>query len=121
MLIRPFLLLGMMTMVGCAGRANKPNHLAASNFVKAHPRMQQICDAAGGCQKVTLTCSKYDSGNDALAGHTFWHIEAEHIVGIGEDGYGEDALESAIDDWLSSRPSVSHPCDQECINKEINP
>lgn len=55
-----------------------------AELVKTHPRLQQICDIAGGCFFVDIDCEKYDdTGNTNLRNETWWHIVAKDATGYG--------------------------------------
>jgi hypothetical protein len=52
----------------------------ATQMVKEYPDLQHICDYVGGCQNVTIICTKYDNtGNSELRGLTVWHIDTGDV------------------------------------------
>lgn len=110
-----------------------PDPLSVSELVKTHPRLQNICDLAGGCDKVEIECTKYDNtGNSQLRGEIVWRIDADipnigHVFGIS---FKKTLLEGAIKDWFRTyemkkeEASRNHgekiypntlKCDKDCI------
>lgn len=94
-------------------------------MVKIHPRLQSICDLAGGCFFVEIDCEKYDNtGNTSMRNQIWWSIKAKNTTGYGyydykpTDGlypiHGTDknakdlkeakslAIEQAISDWAEN-------------------
>lgn len=103
--------------------------MSVSVLVKKHPRLQKICDAAGGCDNVKIECFVYDNtGNTNLRGRTAWTVEADGVTGYGISPYNSpDLLGGAIVDWFDNKriesevdtnPDVyphSKPCDASCV------
>jgi hypothetical protein len=102
-------------------------------MVKKYPKLQKICDLAGGCQNVTITCTKYDgTGNSILRNETVWHVVALDTTGIGFSSQGgfKQALSNEYPGWFGARrleeemrneekekPTIypnSKPCDLNC-------
>jgi hypothetical protein len=96
-----------------------------AELVKIHPRLQKICDLAGGCFFVDIDCDKYDdTGNSSLKNLTWWSIKAKDTSGyawydsnpkdgIYHVGAGDKtakdlkdakyiAIENAISDWADN-------------------
>jgi hypothetical protein len=104
---------------------------SAKELVKTHPRMQEICDAVGGCDKVDTECEVYDgSGNTDLRNSSWFKIGSDvYDTYLSGDGWFvmlsnntfevhgvkafpypivkdrklamNDAIEVAITDWLA--------------------
>lgn len=104
------------------------NPLSASELVKKHPKLQKICDLAGGCNNVDITCTKYDgAGNSNLRNEVIWRVYAQGEVGMGFANLGKHPLDRAIRDWfdeteakqqLHDEPPIIYPnripCDLSC-------
>jgi hypothetical protein len=77
----------LLGLAGCA-TANKVYPNLATRLLPKHPQLQHICDYAGGCQNVSIKCTRYDgSGNTDLRNQTYWNIETGSVDG-GNWEYG---------------------------------
>lgn len=55
-----------------------PDLFSAKELVKTHPRMQQICDLAGGCDKVKTETTIYDgTGNTDMRNEIWFRVSTE--------------------------------------------
>jgi hypothetical protein len=119
-----------------------PNPWAASELVKTHPLLQQVCDLAGGCNNVLVECERWDNtGNSTLRGDTEWSVTVPgaawntplHALGGGHSFKLQGgSLDRAIEDYLYWYNSEKRqlaidgtkketiypnelPCDKDCL------
>jgi len=134
--MKKLLLLPLLLLAGC-GVWNKIDPNLATRLVKTHPRMQAVCDYAGGCQNVEVTCTRYDGTRSitTLQNTTFVEIQTNPIFGKGIYGIGyfpndtpnfHQAVEDAISEYWNNASVVntshesidvlpnSTSCDKDC-------
>lgn len=93
---------------------------SAPELVKKHPRLQKICDLAGGCDKVKIECTVYDNtGNTVLRNETVWVITALEIDGEGFKTLSKHPIEQAVDSWFEHQKIDAEY--NNSIQKEIYP
>ena len=113
-------LVATILLSGCS-LVNKYHPNLATRLVKQYPEMQSICDRAGGCWNVTVTCEKYDNtGNSSLRNSTWWTIETDDgSYGMSKQDNDNIDTPSAIRDAISEYgkkliwPNVSR-CEKDC-------
>jgi len=142
--INPVLILisGVGLLVGCA-TINKIHPNTATQLLPKHSNLQHICDYAGGCENVTIKCTRYDGkGNSAIRNKTVWEIETgsvsdnnwEYGISLQDNSQIDthQAIEDAIDMYWQmwrlhkdqaeekkEKPETVYPnstsCDQDCL------
>src|ERR1035441_4663421 len=99
--MKRLLLLSVLLLSGCSLSTHVPTPNLATQMVSNYPELQHICDFAGGCQNVTITCTRYDNkGNSNLRNLTFWMIETGGVE-------TKDEVEGV---WSSSNDHLDNHC-----------
>jgi len=104
------LIMSCLLWSGCKDSARDP--WSTGELAKTHPLIKQVCDIAGGCDKVTVECRRYDDiGNTSIRNKTFIDIDADFDSDLGNvNGWASASngtnvgsiIDRAVDDWLSS-------------------
>ena len=72
-------LLAVLFLGGCS-EINKIHPNLATQLVPKYPELKHICDYAGGCENVSIKCTRFDGkGNTNLRNQTEWEIETGSI------------------------------------------
>lgn len=101
-----------------------PDPMSASEMVKKYPELQKICDLAGGCQNVKITCTKYDgTGNSNLRNETVWDVVALGTTGTGFSSHGgfKEALGEEYPGWFGARKLEQEMRDEEKEKPTVYP
>jgi len=100
--VKLFYLMGLVLLSGCSV-VNKVHPNLATQMVQKYPDLQAICDHAGGCENVDITCVKYDDrGNSHLKNLVWWTIEAGYVRGDGWTDRNKPDNHAAIEYAIAS-------------------